>query len=136
MVEDIKIVVHANPYPKGRSRVSMRGKFPVVYTPKKTRDAEGYFLSQAIKQKPEKPLEGALSVKISFFRIKPSNYSSKIIYWAQKPDLDNLVKLVLDALNKVFYLDDSQVVELTCTKGFTKYISRTEVVIRSLEDGR
>ena len=133
--EEIRIVVYANPVPKGRPRVALRGKFPIVYTPKATRDAEDAFLSQAMKKRPEAPLEGPLSVSISFFKIKPKSYSKKITLWTQKPDLDNLVKLVLDALNKVFYVDDSQIVEIKCGKEFTKYIPRTEVIIKKVSRG-
>lgn len=32
------------------------------------------------------------------------------------PDIDNLAKFVLDALNKVLYQDDKQIVKLTCYK--------------------
>ena len=132
--EEIKIVVYANPYPKGRPRVALRGKFPIIYTPKTTRDAEDEFLSQAIEKRPKTPLEGPLSVRICFFKVKPKSYSKNRVYWTQKPDLDNLVKLVLDALNKVFYVDDSQVVELSCSKKFAN-IPRTEVIIKKVSRG-
>ena len=35
---------------------------------------------------------------------------------AKKPDIDNIVKAVLDALNEVAYRDDTQVVELQVRK--------------------
>lgn len=48
-------------------------------------------------------------------------------------DVDNLAKLILDALNDVAYHDDSQVVHLTTTKQFTihepKTIVRIEVAV-------
>ena len=34
----------------------------------------------------------------------------------RKPDVDNITKVVLDALNKVAYHDDSQVIEITARK--------------------
>jgi len=33
-------------------------------------------------------------------------------------DLDNMVKFVLDALNDKLYNDDSQIIEITCTKSY------------------
>ena len=37
----------------------------------------------------------------------------------KKPDCDNVVKIVLDSLNKIAYDDDKQVVELTVLKRWT-----------------
>jgi Holliday junction resolvase RusA-like endonuclease len=45
-----------------------------------------------------------------------------------KPDLDNVVKAVLDALNGVVYLDDAQVVNLVATKRYATE-PRVEVYI-------
>ena len=38
------------------------------------------------------------------------------LYWPKKPDIDNLVKFVLDAANGVLFKDDSQVVRVLATK--------------------
>jgi Holliday junction resolvase RusA-like endonuclease len=47
------------------------------------------------------------------------------------PDIDNLSKFVLDALNQVFYADDRQIVELVGTKryGLPGEIATTRVVL-------
>lgn len=48
-----------------------------------------------------------------------------------KPDLDNIAKAVLDALNGIAYDDDKQVVELACEKGYSsKDHSYLHVLIR------
>jgi len=127
----MKIVIYGAPTPKGRPKVAMRGRFPTVYTPKETREAEDEFMAQALKSKPEAPLEGPLSVSISFFKIKPKSMPKRIIHWTTKPDIDNLAKLVLDALDKVFFQDDSQIVELICSKQYDE-VPRTEVIIRKV----
>ena len=49
-------------------------------------------------------------------------------------DVDNLVKFVLDSLNKVAYLDDSQVAVLKTAKLYTNGEARSEVHIRRLRD--
>lgn len=36
-----------------------------------------------------------------------------------KPDIDNIIKIVMDALNKLAYHDDSQVVELHAEKAYS-----------------
>jgi Holliday junction resolvase RusA-like endonuclease len=68
--------------------------------------------------------EGAVSMEITFHRkvaIKNLPQVRKLsnqnfVYDTKKPDVDNLSKFVLDALNGVLYKDDDQVVRLTATK--------------------
>ena len=56
-----------------------------------------------------------VSVTIDF--AKPLPKSVKVPRpWTLKPDLDNLAKSVLDALNGVAYVDDAQIVKLTVRK--------------------
>lgn len=45
-----------------------------------------------------------------------------------KPDIDNIAKSVLDALNGIAYIDDKQVYNLTCAKYFDT-ISDTDYLI-------
>jgi len=52
----------------------------------------------------------------------------------RKPDLDNVVKLVGDALNGVAYLDDAQIVEVKAEKGYGR-TSKIEVRL-SFEEPR
>lgn len=47
-------------------------------------------------------------------------------------DIDNFNKLVLDALTGLVYEDDSQIVELTITKGYNKERPRVDVTIEAL----
>ena len=54
---------------------------------------------------------------------------------AKKPDIDNVVKAVLDALNKVAYRDDNQVVELQIRKQYSERPRRLEEFL-SFEKGK
>lgn len=126
----LKMTIFGEPTPKGRPKVAMRGKFPQVYTPKQTRDAEESFLAQIIKQRPEKPITEAIKITIDFYKAKPKSMPKKVVHWTKKPDLDNMVKLVLDAMNKVFFIDDSQIIELNCRKKYDE-VPRTEVIIET-----
>ena len=49
-------------------------------------------------------------------------------------DIDNLAKFVLDAVNKVAYLDDGQVAILSTAKLYTEEEARVEMRIRKLQD--
>ena len=51
----------------------------------------------------------------------------------RKPDLDNIIKSILDALNKVAYHDDTQIVSLSVEK-FYSDSPRVEVSISNLEN--
>lgn len=59
-------------------------------------------------------------------RVPPKSMSRKRQYQAlmgevrptTKPDLDNLLKSVKDALNGVAYVDDSQIVTITAEKAY------------------
>ena len=64
------------------------------------------------------PIGGGCPVAVRAFFYKPLPRSAKGDErdWTQKPDIDNLVKSVLDALNGVAYEDDKQIVELTAAK--------------------
>lgn len=53
----------------------------------------------------------------------------------KKPDLDNIAKIVLDALNGIAYKDDSQVVKLTVEKHYSDN-PRVEVSLWEYEVGK
>lgn len=48
-----------------------------------------------------------------------------------KPDVDNVIKVICDALNEIAYKDDTQIVELVATKHFSDK-PRVEVTIENL----
>ena len=49
----------------------------------------------------------------------------------KKPDIDNITKVVLDALNKVAYLDDTQVVELAIIKRWSD-AAKLKIIIEEI----
>ena len=73
-----------------------------------------------------------LSVDIMAYYPIPKSFSKKKreeakadrVYPTTKPDCDNIIKVVLDALNGVAYYDDKQVVCVSCNKyyGDTGYL--------------
>ena len=64
------------------------------------------------------PFEGAVSVKVNNYRRMPKNRPKKVLRERDtyKPDADNIAKAVLDAMNGLAFVDDSQVVSLSVTK--------------------
>ena len=49
----------------------------------------------------------------------------------KKPDMDNVVKMIADALNQVAYKDDTQIVDCQVRKFFSEE-PRVEVIIRQI----
>ena len=108
---------------KGRPRVnSYTG---IVYTPTKTKDyeclIEQYFL---LKYPRFKQIEQRVKVSIiAYFDIPKSNEISP----TKKPDIDNIAKIVLDAMNKFAFKDDTQITKLEVEK---KYGNEEKIVIK------
>lgn len=84
-----------------------------------------------------KPLKGPIWLNMTFHTSIPRSWSQKRKEaengkWNMKrPDIDNFLKFALDTLNGLIYLDDAQVVELTCQKIYSK-LPRTEIQIKEL----
>lgn len=126
----ITFKVHGTPVGKGRPRISTRGGFVRSYTPEKTRDwechvadvAHGAMLDAGLV-----PTYDAVRVVIDAYYPVPTSYSKKKraacingeVKPMVKPDIDNVVKALLDAMNKVVYVDDKQVVSVEAEKHYT-----------------
>jgi len=130
--QQIQFTVKGVPVAKGRPKFSTRGGFARAYTPKKTREAEEDFLEQALHSKPAEPILGAVMLKVDFHYVKPKS-RKKFHFWTTKPDLDNLVKLVKDSLNGVFWKDDSQIINISARKVYGSS-NKTEVMIEELDE--
>ena len=102
---------------KGRPRFARGGH---AYTPKATRDYERA-IREAFENAPERPPEpfsGPIAVCIMTYRQLPKSTPKSVTSEpdTHKPDVDNVAKIVLDALNGVAWLDDAQVTSLTVAK--------------------
>lgn len=76
-------------------------------------------------------LSQALRVYIRFYYGFPKSMSEKKRLIAKKttrPDLDNLVKYILDMGNGVLWEDDAQIIDLNCSKEYGD-MPKTEITI-------
>jgi Holliday junction resolvase RusA-like endonuclease len=107
------------PVGKQRPRVVKRGRFVSSYTPDQTvaaEDAIRFSFRQAFPSHEAFP-EGVVLLTLdayfpppkSFPRWKQERVESERFPHTKKPDIDNIVKLAMDALNGIAYQDDSQV---------------------------
>ena len=111
----------------GKERPRVNTYTNMVYTPTRTKDYEKliqqYFL---IKYPNHEMLTNRISVEIIAYMKIPKNTSKKkekemldgIISPTKKPDIDNIAKSILDALNKFVFKDDNQVSKITVEKKY------------------
>ncbi len=101
------------PIPKRRPRLSRHN----VYTPEKTKNFETdlKYLAMAQLSKGFKPFESAVSLRLVFNFKRPKG---KVGPHVCRPDLDNLIKAVKDAMNGVIWADDSQINICTAVKQY------------------
>lgn len=111
----------------GKGRPRLNTYTGIVYTPTKTKDYETlvqqYFL---LKYPKFGTLEGRIKVSIvAYFSIPKSTKKLEInemlennISPTKKPDIDNIVKVILDSMNKFAFNDDTQITKLEVEKRY------------------
>ncbi len=117
-----------NGKPQGKGRPRFNGKTGTTYTPKATRDYEKLVVQSFLNSYHGCPkLEGEISVMITAHYQIPKNTRkadreamlARKIRPTVKPDLDNVVKAILDALNGCAYTDDSAIVSIEAVKDYS-----------------
>lgn len=141
----ITVIIPGEPCAKGRPRIGKnRSGHAMAFTPAKTRSREGVVASlgmDAMKGCP--PLQGPLCIRVDATMGVPKSWPKRdkkdaldgVLLPTKRPDLDNIVKLVKDALNGIAWADDSQVVKLFAKKIYGE-IPQTVVQIFSLQDDK
>lgn len=131
----IRFVIPGEPKGKARPRATVIGGHARVYTPKDTATYENLVrLAYSEQNGGEPPLRGPVMIEMTFFFAPP-----KSAYWpvnkkhsgelrngwemrryTSKPDIDNLAKTVMDGLNGVAFVDDSQIWRITASKMYSE----------------
>lgn len=121
---------------EGKGRPRLNTYTGIVYTPAKTKDYEAlieqYFL---LKYPRFTTLEGRIKVTIiAYFSIPKTTKKADIekmlnneISPTKKPDIDNVVKVVLDSMNKFAFKDD---IQITCLNVEKRYSLEEKVKIK------
>ena len=123
-----KIIVEGQPQGKLRARHGKsRSGAPVTYTPEKTRAYEQLIALCYRSQRGQHYGDKYVRLGVKAFYEIPKSYPKYKQQQARegtlrpsvKPDADNVIKAVADALNGVAYNDDTQVVEVHCWKHYS-----------------
>ncbi len=113
----------------GKARPRMNIRTGKAYTPTNTKNYEYYLRQFFIKEYPDfKPIETRVNIKIiAYFNIPKSTSKKKEaemlannISPTKKPDIDNIIKIVLDAMNKFAFKDDTQVTKIEVEKKYAE----------------
>lgn len=126
----IDLVIYGKPIGKARPRFGRNkhtGKV-VTFTPQKTKHYEQEIATTAQCAMFGKTLmEGPLKVEIKAFFF----HKSKEGFHVSRPDMDNIIKAVLDGLNGVVFKDDASVAVVSAFKSYvnSEEQERVEVVV-------
>lgn len=92
----------------------------------------------------QKPLEKAVLLYITFYMGIPTSWSKKKRMEAaqgiirptgkRSGDLDNLVKMILDAGNGILWADDSIITDLVTKKRYTAALARVEITATEVQE--
>jgi Holliday junction resolvase RusA-like endonuclease len=125
MLTQIVFTVPGEILGKERPRVGRSASgAPVVFTPKRTLNAEkaiGWSCKAAMGAWP--PFDGPVHVEIAFEIAWPVKWSAAQRemhkFAIARPDIDNSLKTILDALRRIAWRDDTQVAKLSVERGYS-----------------
>jgi len=122
------IVIPGQPKSKGRPRFA-RGR---VFTPASTLQYER-LVAAAAREVISEPITGNVQVDILAVYQVPKSWAKALQASARRgdimptrPDIDNVIKIILDGMNEVAYLDDQQVHMISAEKRYGD-LARVEI---------
>lgn len=129
VMRSVSFIVPGDAVGKGRPKFARRGQYVTAYTDKKTVSYESlvaWCARQATKGAP--PMSGAVVMRVYIFAVPPASWSKKkraealsgVLRPTSKPDADNVLKGLCDAMNGIVFLDDKQVVDVHISKHYAE----------------
>ena len=126
--------VEGTPKSQKRHRTSSKNGYIRNYDPS-SKDKSVF--EKKLRLDDPKQLEGAISLSLTFFMPRPKShyrtgiYKNKLkdnapVLHLKKPDIDNLIKFVLDCGNGILWKDDCLIFQIEALKKFCKY-PRTDI---------
>lgn len=137
----LKFTVFGTPQPKGSTRAFMRPgmRYPVVTNdnPKGKAWQKAVALGAIAARGAGKPVErGPIELAIEFYLPRPQRLARKATPpHLTRPDCDKLTRCVGDALTKICWHDDGQIVRIVATKAYAEAGEqpRATITVRAAE---
>jgi Holliday junction resolvase RusA-like endonuclease len=134
----IQFTIPGEPVGKGRPRATTINGMARMYTPKKTASYEGRVIDAFVRAGGVM-LGGNIAMTVHATFSMPMSWSMKKrqamdgAYCTKKPDADNVLKVVADALNGIAYRDDAAIVHASIEKRWGQDGS-VRVLVREITD--
>lgn len=129
------VKIPGKPIGQARPRMTtIRGK-PRVYDPKKSSDWKKFAAKIMALKATDGPIDVACGVVIRAYFNPPKGakaYERHSPWRAKKPDIDNIIKIVLDAGNGVLWKDDNLVVSVEAVKFQTAQPESVTVIAQEI----
>lgn len=138
-MSELRFTLYAKPEPQGSTRAFMVRGRPIITSANAKMKPYRHSLTQLGMEEmsrkghtaPLCPQGTPVEVTVVWTLAKPKSTPKRVKHPAKKPDLDKILRSVLDSLTGVAYYDDAQVVKVTCQKQYGVPES-TEVHVREV----
>ena len=118
MSDVLEVTIYMEPVGKARARtVRTKGGKVMSFTPDKTAAAENMIRDKIMGLGVKIPSGVPIRLTATFYRSRPKS-CKKLELPVSRPDLDNYVKLLTDAMEKFAYDNDSQITSLNVKKRY------------------
>ena len=120
---------------QGRPRFRRTGNSVHTYDPAKSKSWKESVRWQCIEfMRKEKKgmIEGAIHADLVFLLPRPKSLPKKVKDHVKKPDLENLEKSILDALEGIAYKNDSQICKKSTMKLYETKIPGVSVILKKV----
>lgn len=124
----IDFFVAGTPKAQPRVKAFVRGGHAGVYTPDSAESWKQEVRKEAIANAPESVMSGVVRVELDFFLPRPKAHYKRDgsvkpnspVWHCKKPDLDNLIKAVTDAITDTqrIWADDRLIYQISATKSY------------------
>ena len=116
----ISIRIYGDPKPKGSTRAFVvNGRAITTTANPKTKDWQLLVSTAVQTHRPEKPYSDSVCVSLKFVFTRPKSVSvKKRPHHTVKPDLDKLIRSVMDGLSGIIYTDDAVVTGIIAMKDY------------------